>query len=321
MRVLWSVLLVLLAWLLLWLLRDGLRDADGSSVGALDVLYFTIVTVTTLGYGDIVPATPEARAMVAFGITPLRIGIWLILLSTAYELVLKRSIEIFELRRLHRTLKDHFLICGFGVKGRSAAAELLERGVSPDKILAIDRDPAALESASAMGLSAIRGNAASEQTLIDANITDAAQAIVVPDRDEACVLICLTIQDLAPKVEIIAAAREEENIRLIRNSGAKLVIAPAVSGGRLLAVAATAPRSAMLVEELYAQGHGADIDDFTVSVEEEGKLTSQLERFDGQLILAIQSGDKTVRHPMVRGYKLKEGDVVTAFAPAARRTE
>lgn len=320
-RVFWSLLLVLVAWLLLWLLREGLRDANGKPVGPLDVLYFTVVTVTTLGYGDIVPATPEARAMVTFGITPLRIGIWLILLSTAYELVLKRSIELIELRRLHRVLKNHFVICGFGVKGRSAAAELTERGVDPKRILAIDRDPQALEAASALGIAAIRGDSTREQTLLDANIREASQAIVVPDRDEACVLICLTIQDLAPDVEIIASAREEENVRLIKNSGAKVVVAPSVSGGRLLAVAATAPRAAMLVEELYAQGHGADIDDFTVTVEEEGKLASQIERFEGHVVLAIQSGDRTIRHPAVRGHKLKEGDVVTVFSPVSMREE
>ncbi len=65
-------LLLGVAWLMLWLARDGLKDNSGQPLGALDVLYFAVVTVTTLGYGDIVPVTPSARAIVTFGITLTR---------------------------------------------------------------------------------------------------------------------------------------------------------------------------------------------------------------------------------------------------------
>lgn len=56
--------ILLLAWGMLWIERDGLKDASRESMGPLDVLYFTVVTITTLGYGDVVPATPAARGMV-----------------------------------------------------------------------------------------------------------------------------------------------------------------------------------------------------------------------------------------------------------------
>lgn len=320
-RLFWSMALVGLAWVMLWFERDGLRDSGGGTVGGLDVLYFTVVTVTTLGYGDIVPATPEARAMVTFGITPLRICIWLILLSTAYELVLRRSIEYIEMKKLHRSLQDHFVICGFGVKGRSAAAELLERGVDPARVIVIDKDPASLEHASEMGLTSIRGDAASEATLRDAAIEKAAQAIVVPDRDEACVLICLTIQDIAPRVHVIASAREDENVRLIRGSGAKVVIAPSASGGRLLAAASTSPFAAEMVEELYEHGRGADIYDFTVSAEDAGKTAQEVPGLQGRLVLAVQSDGVRIRHPEAHTRPLKAGDVVIVFAPAYLRTQ
>ncbi len=320
-RIGWAVGLVILAWALLWSQRHGLRDAAGGPLGLLDALYFTVVTMTTLGYGDIVPVSAEARAMVTFGITPLRIGIWLILLSTAYELVLRRSIELYEMKKLQRSLKDHFVICGFGVKGRAAAEELLERGVPRESILVIEPDPIALENASELGLTGIRGNAAAERTLRDAAIEKASQAIVVPDGDEACVLICLTIQHLAPNVNIIAAAREDENVRLIRNSGANVVIAPAASGGRLLAAASVSPHAASIVEELFEHGRGADIYDHLVGAEDAGKSAFALEALRGRLVLAVRSGEKTLRHQEVMGYKLKKGDVVVAFSPGLRRLE
>jgi voltage-gated potassium channel len=314
-RIGWSLGFVLLAWALLWMARHGLKDATGGTPNALDVLYFTVVTVTTLGYGDIVPTTAEARAIVTFGITPVRIAIWLILLSTAYELLLRRSIEQWEMKRLERSLKNHFVICGFGVKGQAAAQELLERGVKSGSIVVIDRETEALADASELGLSGIRGDAAHQRTLREAAIEKASHAIVVPDKDEACVLICLTIKDMAPEVEIIAAAREDENVRLIRNSGAKVVIAPSASGGRLLAGAAVSPQSARMLEELYEHGKGADIYDYVVQPEDVGKTAFELETMRGKLPLAVQSGGRTLRHQQARTYVLRAGDVVIVFDP------
>lgn len=63
-RLVWVCAILLLAWGMLWIERDGLKDASRESMGPLDVLYFTVVTITTLGYGDVVPATPAARGMV-----------------------------------------------------------------------------------------------------------------------------------------------------------------------------------------------------------------------------------------------------------------
>ena len=311
--------IVLVAWGLLYFQRDGLRDIDGV-VSGLDVLYFTIVTVTTLGYGDIVPVTAEARAMVAFGITPLRILIWVLLLTTAYELVLRRSIEYIEMKRLHKNLSGHFVICGFGVKGRAAAVELKERGVKPENILVIDKNEDALEGASSMGLTGIRGDAASQRSLHDAAIENASQAIVVPDRDETCVLICLTIHDMAPNVNIIASAREDENAKLIRNSGATVVISPAAGGGRLLAAASTSPHAASMMEELYEHGRGADIFDYEVSEEDIGLVPGDVESLKGRLILAVQSNGSSIRHMEAIDHELKKGDVIIVFSPAYLRS-
>lgn len=314
-RVGWALVLVLLAWALLWAARDGLKHSDSTPLGVLDVLYFTVVTVTTLGYGDIVPANPEARAIVTFGITPIRIGIWLLLLSTAYELLLRRSIELFEMQKLKRTLKDHYVVCGFGVKGRAAAAELMKRGVPPGQIVVIDTDPQSLAIASERGLTGILGDAAAERSLRDAVIEKAATALVVPDTDESCVLICLTIQDIAPSVNIVAAAREDENVRLIRRSGAAAVIAPSASGGRLLAAASTSPFAAQIVEELFEHGQGADIFDYSVTAEDAGKRPHEIDALDDGVVLAVRSGSEEVRYRRIPAHECREGDVLVVLRP------
>lgn len=308
--------LMFLAWLMLWLARDGLNDNRGTPLGVLDVLYFSVVTVTTLGYGDIVPVSPEARAIVTFGITPLRILVWALLFTTAYEFVLRKSVELMEMERLKKSLKGHAVICGFGVKGRSAVSELIDRGMPKDKIIVIDQSQAGLEAANRMGINFLLGNASSEQLLNDASIKTAAEAIVVPNNDEACVLICLTIRELAPDVKIRAAAREDENIKLIKRSGADTVIAPSVSGGKLLASAASSPISTEMVEELFEHGRGVDIYDKPVSPDHIGHKPREVPELADALILAVRSeAGETIYLRDARHRPLQKGDILIIFTP------
>ncbi len=316
------ILLALLAvaWLMLWFARDGILDNNGGKLDALDTLYFAVVTVTTLGYGDIVPVSPAARAIVTFGITPLRFMVWVVLLTTAYEFVLRRSIERFEMETLKKSLKGHVVICGFGVKGRSAVAELAERGTPLDQVMVIDPDPSVIDEAHRLGVNFLLGNATSEQMLRDAAIEKAEHAIVVPNNDEACVLICLTIRELAPNVKIRAAAREDENVKLIRRSGADTVIAPSVSAGRLLASATSSPWATDVMEELFEHGRGADIYDEAVSERHLGKRPSDLNAEEGIFVLAVHTrAGMTIDFREAQNRPLESGDVLVVYAPPQTR--
>lgn len=312
----WTLLLFAISCALLYIERDGLRDSRGTPVNLLGVLYFAVVTVTTIGYGDIVPVSDPARAMIAFGITPLRIAIWLIVLSTTYEFVFRRALETMQFSRLRRAMKDHTIICGFGVKGRSAADELLRRGVVADSIVVIDRDSEALAQASQRNIVAIRGDASSEQTLRQAGVSRAANIIVAPHSDESCVLICLTARDLAPKARIVAAAREDENVRLVERSGADSVIAPSTSGGRLLAAATESPWAAELINEIFVHGHGADLFDYAVTSEDVGRRALELESIAGSLILGVRTADETLPYSRAHSRTLAKGDIVIVYRPA-----
>lgn len=317
----WRTVLVTLilgvAWLMLWVAREGLRDNGGHPLGPLDVLYFAVVTVTTLGYGDIVPVSPTARAIITFGITPLRILVWMLLLTTAYEFVLKRSIERFEMNNLKRSLNGHVVICGLGVKGRSAVKELIERGTPAGQIIVIDQSPSALEEASRLGVNFLLGNAASEQVLQDAAIEKARHAIVVPNNDEACVLICLTIRELAPQVKIRAAAREDENVKLIRRSGADTVIAPSVTGGRLLASATSSPGAMDVMEELFEHGRGVDIFDVPCKPTQVGRRPRDLKNLEGDLVLAVRTKEgELINFREAFDRPLEAGDTIIVLEPA-----
>ena len=113
-----AAMAILLGILILihWLERDGLKDTHDGSVSFLDVIYFTMISATTTGYGDIVPVTDRTRLFDAIVVTPIRILFLLILAGSAYAFVARRSWEKFIMKRIQRTLCDHIIVAGFGTK-------------------------------------------------------------------------------------------------------------------------------------------------------------------------------------------------------------
>ena len=295
-----------------WFLRDGLEDSTnpGNPLDLLDVIYFTIVTLTTIGYGDIVPVSQGARLFNTFGVVPLRVLIWIIFLSTIYLLVLREWYESFRLSMLKRRLKDHTIICGFGVKGRSAAEEMMDRGVPEEQIIVVDPFEEATAAAVELGLHAIKGDAGRESVLVDAGIRTASTVVVAPNHDRAGVLVCLTVKDLNPKVRIIVAAREIENARLLYRSGADVVITPSATGGRLLAAATVAPVSVTFFEDLLHGGEGVILEEQIITDNERGMKVSDLDLDSGTIVVGLKTDGERLNFDRIGQRELEVGDVV-----------
>ena len=103
LRVLLALGLIGVALAVHWLDRGGLRDNVDGEISFTDVLYFTMITVTTVGYGDIVPVTDRARMFDTFLVTPVRIFVWLIFLGTAYQFLLRNVWEGWVMNRIQHT--------------------------------------------------------------------------------------------------------------------------------------------------------------------------------------------------------------------------
>src|SRR3546814_9658175 len=123
----WRVLLVIgllaMAVAVHWLERDGLKDNSGGEISFLDVVYFTMISVTTTGYGDIVPVSDRARLFDALIVTPIRVFAILIFLGTAYSFVFKRTWDKWRMAIIQRNLHDHIVVAGFGTTGSEARSE------------------------------------------------------------------------------------------------------------------------------------------------------------------------------------------------------
>ena len=307
-----AVGIILLVAICLWFDRDGLRDNAHPErpMGFADVLYFTVVSLTTVGYGDIAPVTTEARLINAIILTPIRVFLLALFLGTAYEIIFQRYQEKVQMSQLRERLKNHVIVCGFGVKGRAIVGELLAHGHRQDDIVVIEQEEAAVQEATAMGLVALCGNASSEAVLRAAAVEKAGHVLAAPNRDDVCVLICLTVRALCPSVRLVASAREEENVKLLYRAGADLVVSPSVSGGRLMAAAVRQQAVPEFIEDILTFGQGVDAAEHVVQAGEEGRHVTEIGGLAGAMILGVKRGDERCPFHKLVDYPLKEGDIV-----------
>ncbi len=237
--------------------RGGYRDVSGDELGLLDCFYYAVVSLCTIGFGDVAPVTPAARLVTVLLLTPARVLFLIILVGTALEVLSDRYRNSLRVSRWRRKLKDHVIICGYGTKGRAAVAALLETGYDKSKIVVVENREPALRQARADGLVAIEGNATRSAVLGEAGVKSCRAVIIATDTDEASVLTTLTVRQLTGgQVRIIAAVREQENAALLKQSGAHHVIVTSSTAGRLLGLTTTAPPLIEVVEDLLTPGQG-----------------------------------------------------------------
>jgi voltage-gated potassium channel len=271
----WRVLLIfaLVAAVLLvhWIERDGLKDNLDNQISFIDVLYFTTVTVTTVGYGDIVPVSDTTRLFETFFVTPIRIFVWLIFLGTAYHFVFRNTWHRWRMARIQKALTGHIVVAGFGTSGAEAVRELIARGIAPARIVVIDGGDAALELAEAAGCNVLKGDATRDQTLSEVRVAQASAVIISAGRDDTSILITLTASHLAPGVPISVVVRASDNEDLARQAGATTVINPASFAGLLLAGSCQGAHIADYMTDLAATGGRVKLTERTVTPEEIGK--------------------------------------------------
>jgi voltage-gated potassium channel len=300
-----ALALVVLVALLAYIGRDGYIDPEDDSISLLDAFYYSTVTITTTGYGDIRPVTDGARLVTTILVTPARILFLILLVGTTLEVLTERTRAAYRLSRWRKTLRDHVIICGFGTKGRAAATTLLGHGYAPERLVVVDESAAARSKATSMGLSAVAGSATTQHALLDAGIAEAAAVVVAVDRDDAAVLATLTARELNPSANLVAAVREDENAHLLHESGANSVITSSSAAGRLLGLATTTPDIAQVLEDLLSVGAGLDIVHRPVAEEDVGPLDALRSR---NPVVAVSRDGELLRFDDPRATMLQPGD-------------
>jgi voltage-gated potassium channel len=299
---------VLVNWLLVVLERDSYTDNADGEVSVVDALYYTTVTLSTTGYGDITPVTTGARLLNALLVTPMRLLFVVVLVGTTVQALTERSREEYRLSRWRSRVRNHVVVVGYGAKGRNAVRELLLKGHPNDAVVVVDTDRRALAEAGEAGFVTVEGSATRTEILGEAMVDRAATVIVALNRDDTAVLVTLTARQIAPRVTVVATAREAENADLLRQSGASSVIVTSETAGRLLGLAADSPHIVDVVEDLLSFGAGIDLVEREIRREEIGHAPSDLvpavlavvrggQRypFDDAEVRSMRAGDRLVQ--------------------------
>ena len=284
--------LVLVNWLLVVIERNSYTDNHDGVVSVVDALYYTTVTLTTTGYGDITPVTTSARLVNALVVTPMRLLFVVVLVGTTIQALTERSREQFRLARWRSRVRDHVVVFGYGTKGRNAVRALLLQGHPREAVVVVDTDPAAVAEATRAGFVAVQGPATNREVLREALIDRAKVVIVAVARDDTAVLTTLAVRRLAPHVTVVAAAREADNAELLEQSGATSVIVSSETAGRLLGLATDSPETVGVIEDLVSFGHGIDLVERPVRDEEIGCSPTEL----AHPVLAVIRDGKTLRY-------------------------
>jgi voltage-gated potassium channel len=259
-----------------WVERDGLKDNLDGSISFIDVLYFTTVTVTTVGYGDIVPVSDATRLFETFVVTPIRIFVWLIFLGTAYHFVFRNTWHRWRMARIQQGLKDHIVLLGFGTSGAEAARELIARGIDPACMVVVDRDEGAIALAEAAGCNVLTGDATRDHIQSDVRVDRARAIIISAGRDDTSILMTLTARHLAPTVPISVIVRAADNELLASQAGATTVINPASFAGLLLAGSSQGAHIAQYLADLASTDGRVKLAERTVGQGEIGHPLSAI---------------------------------------------
>ncbi|WP_264992771.1 potassium channel family protein, partial [Mycobacterium montefiorense] len=204
--------------------RTGYRDVRGEPLSFLDCLYFSVVSLSATGYGDITPYSEVARLVNTVVFTPLRIAFLVLLVGTTLELLSERSRQGWKIQRWRNRVRNHTVVIGYGTKGKRAVDARVSDEAAQGEIVVVDTDRGALEHAATAGLVTVHGDATKSDVLRLAGTQHASSIIVATNRDDTAVLVTLTAREIAPKARIVAAIREAENSHLLQQSGADSVV-------------------------------------------------------------------------------------------------
>ena len=295
-----------------WLERHGLNDTHDGHVSFLDVIYFTMISATTTGYGDIVPVTENTRLFDALVVTPIRIFFLLIFIGSAYLFVARRTWERFIMKRIQGRLSDHIVVIGYGTKNSRAVQELIDLGAEPADIVVVDSNEDRLGIAKAIGCTVLKADATHDETLRAVHVDRARLVIISAGRDDTSILVCLTTRHLAPDVRISVAVNQKSNEIAARIAGADVVVNPFDFAGLLLATTHAGHHIADYLADLATTGGRVRLIERDVRADEIGKSLKDLT--EGLGLRIIRDGTPYgFWRPQVE--RLEAGDIIMEIVP------
>lgn len=286
----------------------------------LTSLYVSAQTVTTVGYGDLTPATQNGRLFATvFMLTA--VGIVLYALTTTVQAIVQSEIlASVGQRRLSRKmskLRNHFIICGAGRVGSHLVRTM---NASGETFVVIEKDPQIVAELNDLGVNVLVRDATLEESLREAGVEHARGLAACLPNDADNVYVVLTARDLNSSMHIVARAAEEQAEPKLIRAGANRVVAPTIIGGHRMAMALTKPAVDDFLGSITANKLELAFEQLEVnpgSTLAGKKLSATTIRSELDIVVvSIRSNDGTILFNPSGDAVIQSGDVLIAIGHA-----
>ncbi len=229
-----------------------------SGYSFFDAFYMTIITVATVGYGEVEPLSTAGRVFTAFLII-ISFGTFAYAVSSITKFVIDGEFNnIFKNRKLNQTLEkldQHVIICGYGRNGRQAAQVLKKHN---RRFVVIEsKEEITSQMLHKFSDLVVSGNATHDEVLLRAGVLKARAIITTLPNDADNLFIVLTARNLNPKLTIISRASDDNSDVKLKIAGADNVIMPDKIGGAHMASLVMKPDVIEFIDHITGQGGDA----------------------------------------------------------------
>jgi len=283
----------------------------------MDALYMTVITLATVGYGEVHEISLEGRlftvVLIFFGV-----GFFLYAVGNVIQFLVEGRIRHVLGRRVLdkqiSKLKNHFIVCGYGRMGQALCGYLIQRYLdvvvieqNPDRIPVMDKD----------GILYILGGATDEATLMKSGIKRAKGIISVLGSDADNVFLVLIAKRLNPDIFVVARANQNESEKTLYDAGTDKVVSPFSLGARRMAHAILRPTVIHFLELAFADD-STDIHVEEMTVSASSKLVdvslqeSGLRQDFDLIIVSIKKADGTMCFNPKASYQFEASDTIIA---------
>ena len=217
----------------------GFYILGGEEWSWIDSIYMTVITLSTVGYGEVHPLTDAAKVLsiliIIFGVT----GIGVLIRTFREEFIQIDQYRKNKIMKNISKLKNHFVICGYGRMGAVIAKELNEKNL--DFVIVESNDQKA-DIIRDKGWFCVHGDATSEETLTSARVDQASGVAVVLDTDQDNLFVTMSMKTTNPELFILSRCSKEDNKSKLIRAGANKVVNPYTAGGHRMAEILSKPQ-------------------------------------------------------------------------------
>lgn len=288
-----------------------------------DALYMTIITVATVGFGEVHPLSQAGRS---FTIVVIALGLaaQAFALTTFIDFFVAGHLrDMLEGRRMNKRIENlsgHTIVAGIGRVGSVVARTLAEEGA---EFVIIDHGDESIRAAQDAGWPHIQGEAADEDTLLRAGVMRAKALVTAVDSDADNLFVTVSARALNPDIFIVARSSHQSSEPKLLKAGANRVLTPNVIGGRRMAAMVAHPVVSDYLD-IVAHGQGVEFRLQEIDLVAESSLAgktiadARVRERTGIYILAISRADGTVDANPPADAVLHSGDTLVVLGTPAQ---